>query len=79
MERNIKELLQKGSVHYISEKEQQEILSLFHQEDIEFHVKAGLTDILDSTNVTGDEGKEIKHIFENIWERICEREEKHKK
>ena len=79
MERNIKELLQKGSVHYIGEKEQQEILSLFHQEDIEFHVKAGLTDILDSTNVTGDEGKDIKHLFEKIWEMICEREEKHKK
>jgi len=79
MERNIKELLQKGSAGLIDEKEQQEILSLFNQQSLEFHVKEELTDILDSTNVSGDEEKDIKHLFEKIWERICEREEKHKK
>jgi transmembrane sensor len=79
MERNIKELLQKGSLDFINKKEQQEILSLFHQEDIQFHVKAELTDILERTNVIGDDGKDIKHLFEKIWERICVREEKYKR
>ena len=51
------------------------MLSLFHQENIEFNIKSELTDILDSTNITGDEGKEIKHLFEKIWDRmIVERE-----
>jgi transmembrane sensor len=79
MERNIKELLQKGSERFIEEREQQEIFSLFHQEETEFNVKAELTDILDNTSVTNEEGMEINHLFEKIWRKICDIEEMKKK
>jgi transmembrane sensor len=79
MERKIKKLLQKGSISGTKEKEQQEILSLFHQENLEFRVKTELTDILDNTNVTGEEEKELRHLFEKIWELISESENKKKK
>jgi transmembrane sensor len=79
VEETIKELLHKGSAPSLDQKGQQEILSLFHQEEIEFHVKAELTDILESTNVTGDEGQDIKHLFEKIWEKISDIEEIKKK
>lgn len=76
MERKLKEIFGKVSIHSASQKEQQEMLSLFHQDDIEFKVKAELTDILDSTKVISDEDKELKPLFEKIWKIISEREKK---
>jgi transmembrane sensor len=78
MDKSINELLRKGSSTFNDEKDLQDILSLFHQENLEFSVKAELNDLLDNTDLTGGEEKEIKHLFEKIWEKVREREENQK-
>ena len=79
MERSVKELLRKASLTFTDEKEQQEIFTLFNQENLEFRVKAELNDLLYNTDLNGEEEKEIRHLFEKIWEKVCTSEENRKK
>jgi transmembrane sensor len=79
MDKNINELLRKASSNFADEKELQDTLSLFHQDDLEFRVKAELNDLLDNTDLNGNEEKETKHLFDKIWEKVCESEENQKK
>ena len=79
MERSVKELLRKASSTFTDEKEQQEIFTLFNQENLEFRVKAELNDLLSNTDLNGEEEKEIRHLFDKIWEKVCTSEENRKK
>ncbi|MCE5348202.1 MAG: FecR domain-containing protein [Bacteroidales bacterium] len=79
MEKRIEDLLRKATALGLDEKEQQEILSLFHQQNLEFKVKAELTDILDNIGITGEESGELRPLFEKIWKMISEKENKKKK
>jgi transmembrane sensor len=75
----IKELLRKGSLPSADEKELQDMLSLFHQENLEFMVKAELIDILANTETDGKDEKEINQLFEKIWEQVGEKKAEQKK
>lgn len=70
MEEFLKDLLRKASSEELNEKENHEMLSLFHRDNIEFNIKSELADILDNTKIAGDEMKELKPLFEKIWDRI---------
>jgi len=71
MEKSSKDLLRKASSGELNEKENQEMLSLFHRDNIEFNVKSELAEILDNTKLTGDEAREMKPLFDKIWDRIA--------
>jgi transmembrane sensor len=79
MEKNVEDLLRKAASPFTDEKELQDILSLFHQENLEFRVKAELNDLLDNTDLNGKEEKEIKYLFEKFWEQVIESEENQKR
>ncbi len=74
MEEFSKDLLRKASSKELNNKGNQEMLSLFHRDNIEFNVKSELADILDNTKTTGDEAKELEPLFEKIWDRITSSE-----
>jgi len=79
MERKIKDLLRNISSPDMEEKAQQEMLSLFHIDNLEFTVKAELTEILDNIDVTEEEKKKLNPLFEKIWRMINEKRDREKK
>lgn len=79
MDRHTKNLLRKASAPETDKKEQQEMLSLFHREDLEFEVKTELTNILEKTDVTGEKSHELMRLFEKIWKLIMEKDNKQRK
>jgi ferric-dicitrate binding protein FerR (iron transport regulator) len=78
MEKRTKDLLRKADTLDINDKERQEMLGLFHIEDLEFEVKSELTNILDNTEITCDEERELSPLFEKIWKIIRNEEIKQK-
>lgn len=76
MEEFSNNILRKVLSSELNDEENQEMLSLFHRDNIKFNVKSELADILDNTKITGDEAKELKPLFEKIWDRISGSEKK---
>jgi len=78
MEKSPEEILQTALQSGATETERQEMLSLFHQENLEFRVKGKLTDVLENSNDTEKEELNLKDLFERIWDRILQKEKEKK-
>jgi len=78
MGKSPEEILQSASRSGATETERQEMLSLFHQENLEFRVKGKLTDVLENSNDTEKEELNLKDLFERIWDRILQKEKEKK-
>ena len=78
MEKSPEEILQTASKSGATETERQEMLALFHQENLEFRVKGKLTDVLENTDDSKKEELNMKDIFERIWDRILQKEKEKK-
>jgi ferric-dicitrate binding protein FerR (iron transport regulator) len=66
------EILQKAVETELSEKEREEMLSLFHKAELEYRLKGKLMEILEMTDDTATEDFDLNHFSERIMARIQE-------
>jgi len=74
MQENIKqilqEILQKGKAENASEKDKQELLSLFHQPQDEYNVKGILQEELEGTSLAEISALKLKRMFSKFWQAV---------
>jgi len=74
MERKPEEMLEKAVEAGTSGHEWQEMLSLFHRNDLEYRVKLKMMDILENREYADQEGTNWNKLFQRIWNSIEEKE-----
>ena len=70
MEEKIKEILRKGRDEKAGKADRQEMLSLFHQADIEFVLKDSLMEELQTAEVRETSSPDYKKLFARLWSKI---------
>jgi len=70
MKEHIKNILQKGKSESAEWVDRQEMLSLFHQPEKEFHLKESLLKDLQKTETGDISSTELKKLFAKIWAKI---------
>jgi len=69
MDRPIHDIIQDAKSVHATDEQRQELLSLFHQEDVEFILKENLLEDLQKTSVATENKKFFDEIFERLWRR----------
>ena len=78
MREKLKEILEKGIQKGFSNSDKQEMLSLFHNADIEFELKNELLEKLNNTDFPEDSSADFERLFNELWKKIIEQEQKEK-
>lgn len=72
MQDKLKKILEKGLSKGITDSDKQEMLSLFHNSDIEFELKNELLDKLNNTNIHENSSVDFDKLFSELWNKIDE-------
>lgn len=67
MDRPIHEIIHDAKSIHATDEQRQELLSLFHQADVEFSLKENLLDDLQKTSVPATNNQFFDAIFEKLW------------
>ncbi|SHF39340.1 FecR family protein [Mariniphaga anaerophila] len=78
MENQIKNILKRGNTENAGIESRQEMLSLFHQPEIEYALKDELVKELEGWNASEASSPNLKKIFANIWTTIKKQERQKK-
>ncbi len=69
MDRSINDIIQDAKSAHATDEQRQELLSLFHQPDVEFILKENLFEDLQKISVSTKSKQFFDEIFENLWHR----------